>query len=219
VVGVLFAFTLSCKQKKDSEKSKTEQTKQKQETIKERPLIIKELLKFVDTTLSVGSDVNQIFVFKEIDANGTVEIIDTDRAVTLYRELVKRKEVISLPIFELKDTDTAILLVRSKGFGGTIWAKVWVDNETLEIIKIEFDHKAESDGYGAAMTQTSFESQFVGAKINFDKNSFDLQNNIEKRIDNGRLIDGISGATMTSEAVIEMVNKGLLKYREYLDKK
>lgn len=217
VVGMLFVLVCSCKQNQESQKREAEQIDQKATAKKKRSPIITELERFVDTIPSVGSEDSEIFVFKEIDANGAINTINTDQAVALYEDIVKHKQVTSLPIFEIKNTDTAILLVKSNGFGGAIWAKVWVDRGTLEIKSIEFDHKAETDGYGAAMTQTSFESQFAGTKINFDKNSFDLQSNMEKGSDNDQMIEGISGATITSEAVVEMVNVGLLKYRDYLE--
>lgn len=211
---ILLVF--GCKQNQESQKPEVEQIDQKATAKKERSPIITELLRFMDTTLSVGSDDSEIFIFKEIDANGTINTITTDEAVALYEDIVKRKQIASLPLFEIKNTNTAILLVKSNGFGGPIWAKVWVEKGTLEIKKVEFDHKAESDGYGAAMTQTSFENQFVGAKINFDKNSFELRRNIEKGTDNSQIIEGISGATITNEAVIKMVNDGLMNYRKYL---
>ncbi|MFT5735994.1 MAG: Na+-transporting NADH:ubiquinone oxidoreductase subunit C [Maribacter sp.] len=73
-----------------------------------------------------------------------------------------------------------------------------VDTKSLEIKKIEFDPKAESDGYGGAMTQSSFEDKRIGTKINLEKNIFALQKNMEKRIDDGTIFDGISGTIMTS---------------------
>lgn len=85
---------------------------------------------------------------------------------------MKREQAVSLPIFEIKGTETVILPLQGVGFGGAIWAKVLVDRKALEIEKIEFEHKAESDGYGAAMTESSFERQFDGVKINLDEHTF-----------------------------------------------
>jgi Na+-transporting NADH:ubiquinone oxidoreductase subunit C len=135
--------------------------------------------------------------------------------VKLYQRMMLPNKTYTFPIFEIKNTDTTILPVRGMGFGGPIWAIVSVDINTREIRRIEFEHKAESDGYGAAMTQSSFEDKFVGTVIDFEKSTFTLQRNIEKRVDAGTIIDGISGATMTSKAVVEMVNLGLNKYKVY----
>ncbi len=178
--------------------------------------ILKELERFAahssDTTTLKNS-----FSFIEIDKNGELETVDANRAIDLYEKMMRREEAISWPIFEIKDTDTVLLLVQGIGFGGPIWAKVLVGKASLEIIKIEFDHTAESDGYGAAIIQSSFEERFVGTKINLEKNTFTLQENMEKRMDDGVIVDGISGATMTSKAALEMVNEGLKKYGGYLN--
>ena len=69
---------------------------------------------------------------------------------------------------------------------------------------------------GRLWTHSPFEDEFIGTKINLDKNTFTLQKNMENTIDDGVIIDGISGATITSEAAIKMVNEGLKKYKGYL---
>jgi len=102
------------------------------------------------------------------------------------------------------------------GFGGPIWAKVLVDRNTLEIKNIAFDHFGETDGYGVAMTQTSFSDEFIGAIIDLDKNTFIFQKNLDDKKNTAISVDGISGATITSEAAIEMVNEGLKKFKGYL---
>ncbi|MFT6795771.1 MAG: Na+-transporting NADH:ubiquinone oxidoreductase subunit C [Maribacter sp.] len=40
---------------------------------------------------------------------------------------------------------------------------------------------------------------------------------MEKRIDDGTIVDGISGATMTSQSIVKMLNYGLQNYHGYLD--
>ena len=213
---ILLIFLLwSCKEKAETLDSKMQETVQEQPKMERLSPIISELLQFADTALAEGADVNQILVFKKIDVSGTTAEVDMDEGVSLYKGMLTPKELEALPIFEIKNTDTAILAISGKGFGGAIWAKALVDRKTLEIKKIEFDHKAESEGYGTAMTRTSFENQFVGTKIDFEKNTFSLRQHMEKRIDDGTFVDGISGATMTSEAVLEMVNEGLKKYKGY----
>jgi len=218
VLFMAFGFMLcGCKEKSDAIKPKAELPEQ--EILIEKPVspVLIEMGKFADLVISDSITANELFLFKEIDDNGVVETVDENEAINLYKKMMKRDAVKSYVIFEIENTDTAILVVQGLGFGGPIWARVLVDTKTLEIKKIAFEHKAESDGYGAAMTQTSFENQFVGTKIDLEKNTFTLQKNIEKRIDDGAFIDGISGATMTSQGAIEMVNEGLKKYKGYLN--
>lgn len=206
----------SCKHKPETQKPKSEVIVKEEKAIPTVPLVLVKLGEFANVNLSDVSVVNEFIVFKQIDTNQTVTTIDMNKAVTLYRKMTRREQVVSLPIFEIQNTDNAILVIQGVGFGGSIWAKVLVDRTSLEIKKIEFEHKAESEGYGAAMTQSYFEEKFVGTKIDLEKNTFILQRNKERRMDDGTLIDGISGATMTSQAALEMVNLGLKNYKGYL---
>ena len=179
-VAILLIFSViwSCKQKPVQDKIIVEQPVQKKEVVQQLPPVIKQLLKFVDITADNTADVGQVFEFKKIDTSGVVTTIDMDEAISLYKSMMKHNPPDASPIFEVKDTDNAILLIQGSGFGGPIWAKVLVDRTTLEIKKKE----------------------------------------IEKRSDSGQIIEGISGATMTSQGVVEMVNLGLQKYRKYLKK-
>lgn len=213
LVGLLF---WNCKQKPGTEKSEEVEILKEQKAIVLVPPSMIELCSFADISLSNKSDINQYLDFKQIDANQSVSAIDMNSVIALYKKMMKREKATSLPIFEIKNTDNVILLIQGVGFGGPIWAKVLVNRNSLEIKNIAFEHFAETDGYGAAMTQSPFVNEFIGTKINLDKNTFALQKNMEKRIDDGVMVDGISGATMTSEAAIEMVNEGLKKYKGYL---
>lgn len=207
---------LNCKQNPDTVKPKAEEIKKEVKTTSEVPPIVKELMQFADLTLTDSTAVNELILFKEIDGSGAIIEIGMGRAAVLYKKMMKREQATSLPIFELKNTNMAVIPIQGVGFGGAIWAKVLADRTTLEIKKITFEHQAESEGYGDAMTQSSFENQFVGTKINLDQNTFTLQGNMEKRIDDGTIINGISGATMTNRGVLEMVNEGMKGYRNYL---
>jgi Na+-transporting NADH:ubiquinone oxidoreductase subunit C len=93
-----------------------------------------------------------------------------------------------------------------------------VDKTTSEITKVAFDHKAESDEYGAdGITLSSFEDQFIGSKIDWTENTFGLHQSGKTLVDGNTTIDGISGATVTSQAVLKMMNEGLQKYSGYLN--
>lgn len=216
IVLILVPLIWNCKENQDTAKPKVEVSKQETVAVAELPTSIKELAKFAVPTFSDAANSDEWMIFKEIDANGTVTSINRQRAIDLYKAITKPQQVSAMPIFEIKNTDMVILSIQGKGFGGAIWANVVVDKKALEIKKITFEHKAESEGYGAALTQSTFENQFVGAKINLDESSFILKKNMEQRLDDGVVVDGISGATMTSDGVIEMMNLGLKKYKEYL---
>lgn len=213
---VIVLLLINCKEKPEVHSQKGEELPREEKATPSIPPEVMELGTLAGVVFSDLSDVHEFIAFKQIDENERVSTIDMKTAITLYRKMTKSEGTFVRPIFELKGTDTAILPLEGIGFGGAIWAKVLVDRNTLKIRKIEFEHQAESEGYGAAMTQSSFEDKFVGARIDLEKNTFTLQRNKEISIDDGASIDGIAGATMTSQATLEMVNDGLKKYKGYL---
>jgi Na+-transporting NADH:ubiquinone oxidoreductase subunit C len=213
---LIVALSWNCRETPDTSKPNIKETKEECQTSVETSPITKNLIQFAELALTDSTEIEDLMLFKEISTDEVIAEIDWDRAQALYKGMKKRGQATSFPIFELKDTKTAILPIQGVGFGGAIWAKVLIDRNTLEIKKIAFGHKAESEGYGAAITQTSFENQFVGTKINLDADTFTLRQAMEKIRDDGQTIDGMSGATMTNQGVIAMVNDGMKQYRDYL---
>tara|TARA_R100001369_G_scaffold24497_1_gene44941 strand:+ start:370 stop:1053 length:684 start_codon:yes stop_codon:yes gene_type:complete len=214
---ILVVLGWSCKENPKQAEQKIETVKQETKATTSLPASIKEIATFVTPDFTDTTDIQNLIIFKELDlSNNTISTIDTDRAGDLYKKLATRGQATSLPIFEVKGTDLVVLPVQGVGFGGAIWAKVLLDKKTLEIKNIAFEHKGESEGYGAAVSEKAFEDQFLGVKINLEEDTFTLQKAIEKANDDGHFIDGISGATMTSQGAVSMMNEGLRKYGGYL---
>ncbi len=221
-IAFLLPFMLllcNCKQRTENTEPKLDESVVEVETAAPLSPVMRELLGFASITFNDTTDIDGIFLFHEMDGEGATREIDKDRAINLYKGLMKRSPASAFPIFEIKGTEMAILPVQGKGYGGPIWAKILVDRTTLEINKIAFEHKAESDGYGAAISGTTFENQFEGKKIDLEKSALGLADKIERSSDEGNVIEGISGATMTSDAAVDMVNNGIKRYRKYLNKK
>ena len=214
---VVAAILGSCKQK--TEKPKSNQVNQEPTPTYSLPKEMKEIAQFADLSLTDSTDVDTVLNFKAIDSVGILAEISMEEALLLYKTTIETNKVVALPIFEFKGTQNSLLIVSEKGFGGKIWGKVLVDRTTSEITKVEFGHKAESDEYGAdEITLSSFEDQFIGIKINWTGNTFGLDQSGKTLIKGNTTIDGISGATVTSQAVLKMMNEGLQKYRSYLNK-
>jgi Na+-transporting NADH:ubiquinone oxidoreductase subunit C len=215
---ILATLFLGCKQKAAAE-PQPKATEMATEVPAKAPMssIIKELGRFASIDIPDATAADKMIHFKMISGNGDIETIDMDTYIKLYQLVKKNDKGTELPIFEIRDRDNAILMMGGKGFGGLIWAKVLVDKATQEISKIEFDHRLESDGYGAGMSESRFENQFIGAKVTLKANTYGLDQSGKKIIEGTQLVDGISGATTTSRAAVNMVNEGLVKYAEYLN--
>jgi len=77
-----------------------------------------------------------------------------------------------------------------QGFAGPVAVEVTVDNNTITAIKIGDDKFAETPGFGAKALEDAFQNQFVGKTVPMTAAD----------------IDGIAGATITTNAVLEAVN-------------
>lgn len=95
------------------------------------------------------------------------------------------------------------------GYGGDIKVAIGVSNKTNKITGFTVLSHSETAGLGAKATEDEFKSQFIGKSangINYTKNG--ASNDTE--------IDALSGATITSNAVCEVVDSALAVYNHQL---
>lgn len=213
-IVLLAALLWNCKQVPDVKPR--ESATQEKKSPRTLPATIKDIAQFGNIQLVDTSNADNHFNFLEIDQDGMVEKVVLDSVVDNNKTLVKLGRSTTFPIVEIKNTPNVVLAVAGKGYGGVIWGKLLVDKNTLEVHKVAFEHKAESEGYGTGISLSSFENQFVGATIRFEENTYGLNQDGKVVISGIQPIDGISGATITVEAVVKMMNQGLQNYAGYL---
>lgn len=202
-----------CKEKSPEPKVKVEEIQQ----IKPIPKVIKDLAEFADLSVSDTSNIELLMSFKEIDSNGVVQELDVDQAAGAFKKKMTTKTTKRLPLLEILNSEKIVIILQGRGFGGPIWAWVLVNKEKKQIDKLIFDHSAESEGYGTAITNNSFESQFTGRTLSGDGQFFGLKQNDKLLVRGTYEVDGLAGATQTNGAVIEMMNTGLDSYKVYLE--
>ncbi len=212
---LVFLFS-SCKQKTNVRNSTIEKPKKETQHDKVQITpIARELVEFVGVTNTSETDIEKLFLVKEIDKAGNITTIDFEKGIASYKRAINSMQTETPLIFEIVESDKVILTTVGKGYMGAIWAKILVDKSSKKILKVQFDHKGESEGYGAEFTNASFENQFTNAKISFISTTFSLKQDEKLILEGNQEIDGISGATITSKASIIMINQGLQKYQEY----
>ncbi|MFK7749242.1 MAG: FMN-binding protein [Kordia sp.] len=179
-------------------------------------LIINEVGTLADSTFNDSSDLKSIINFKVIDSAGNIKPIALEKALKLYLSNTKDYTPTMYPIFEIKNTSKVILPVFGTGLWDKIWAKVVVDKSTMKVLQIAFEHKGETPGLGAEINKPMFENKFVGSTISMEDKSYALYKRDKIIIRGNQKIDAITGATITSQGAIDMLNKGLLKYKNYI---
>ena len=94
-----------------------------------------------------------------------------------------------------------MLIVGDKSLCSTIWAMYLIDRSSTTIKKVEIYYKAEISGLGAEISNAEFEEQFINLPIPISGHSFGLKQDEEIIIQGENIIDGISGATLSVNAV------------------
>ena len=157
------------------------------------------------------------------------EVSDDDKAylIDVKKELdaAKKGGVQRLPLFVAeKDGKTIYILpVRGNGLWDAIWGYIALNDDLKSISGVYFDHKGETPGLGANITETFFTDDFKGeylydASGNFKGVEISKSNadpNNEDKKDNQ--VDAISGATITGNGVGAMINSGIKAYLPYFE--
>ena len=96
-----------------------------------------------------------------------------------------------------------------KGLWGPIWGYAVISEDGQTLKGVSFDHKSETPGLGAKITEEAFMKSFEGKKL-YDKDGNFVSVRVLKPgtspeiLDENR-VDAISGATITSRGVDEML--------------
>jgi len=161
-----------------------------------------------------------------LKADGTNDEAVKAFDIKLKPELKKKPEDQHYPIF-IADMDGKkyyVLPLRGKGLWDDIWGYIAFEEDLNTVKGVKFGHKGETPGLGAEITKEWFENQFIGEKI-FDKDgtfkgiTLLKGNNDPKNIDKeDHEVDAISGSTLTSNGVTNMIQERLKHYLPFFEK-
>jgi Na+-transporting NADH:ubiquinone oxidoreductase subunit C len=157
--------------------------------------------------------------------DGTIdETVDAFSDIKLAIELKKDIQTQRFPIY-VASVDAAtyyIVPLRGSGLWDAIWGYIALGEDRNTIKGAVFDHKGETAGLGAEITQQWFMNRFVGEKI-FNSSgdlvgiSVSKTNNDPNDTDkDDHEVDAISGATITGDGVSDMIIERLQHYLPYL---
>jgi Na+-transporting NADH:ubiquinone oxidoreductase subunit C len=146
-------------------------------------------------------------------------LIDVKKQQALAKEGVDRK----LPLFVgEKDGETYYIApIRGKGLWDAVWGYVAMD-ANMVVQGAYFDHKGETAGLGANITQRYFMDDFIGEHLlkdgDFKGIAISKSNNDPKNEDKyDNEVDAIAGATITGDGVSAMIKTELKKYVAYFN--
>ena len=141
--------------------------------------------------------------------------------IDLNKELKKDKNNQLLPLYisNIDGLKQYIIPLRGKGLWGPIWGFVALEEDLNTVYGAVFDHKSETPGLGAEINQPFFQDPFVGKTIFKGDNLTSIK--VVKggaSSDDYHAVDGISGGTITSDGVTDMLLERLNMYLPYITK-
>tara|TARA_Y100000385_G_scaffold164706_1_gene170714 strand:- start:182 stop:940 length:759 start_codon:yes stop_codon:yes gene_type:complete len=157
-----------------------------------------------------------------LDADKAVDDKNPNDAfsVDLLKEYKTIKEVDqrNYPLFicQVNEETYYVAPVMGKGLWAAVWGYIALDKDGNQIEGAVFDHKSETPGLGAEISQDNFEDQFVGKLISNGEKYKAVEVNKPGNPLNEYQVDGISGGTFTSVGVEEMMSRTLLVYHKYI---
>ena len=108
-------------------------------------------------------------------------------------------------------TNGIAIRLDGKGLWGPIWGYAVLTEDGTTVKGVAFDHKSETPGLGAKITEEDFMKSFEGKRL-YDKNGNFVSVRVlkagkEPEIAEENRVDAISGATITSRGVDEMMRQ------------
>lgn len=142
--------------------------------------------------------------------------------VKLEVELKKKSDNRALAVFEAKLDNGSlcyVMPVRGKGLWGPIWGYIALQSDVNTVYGVMFDHKGETPGLGAEINTPGFMNQFKEKQIFDETGKFISVEVNKKEKDDGEkhAVDAISGGTITSVGLSNMVFDCLKEYEAFFN--
>ena len=202
VVAVLLAFTsqsLRSYQQKNEENDKRQQ-----------------ILRSINVTVPANqADAKYNELIKEsflVNANG--EKVEGDAFAS------EATDVYPVFVANVDGQTKYIMSLHGAGLWGPLWGYLSVNDDKNTVFGADFSHKGETPGLGAEISKPAFSSRFSGKQI-FKNGEFKSIKVVKpgKAVEGIDCVDGISGGTITSQGVSDMILNSLKGYEKFLTSK
>ncbi|MCH5176980.1 MAG: NADH:ubiquinone reductase (Na(+)-transporting) subunit C [Prevotellaceae bacterium] len=137
---------------------------------------------------------------------------------------VESKEFAAKRPFYIATVDGAtkyVIPVTGAGLWGGIWGYIALDDDCETVFGTYFSHESETAGLGARITEDWFQTSFAGKKLHAADDASVIALSVVKKGKEGNMspdnyVNGVTGATLTSNGVNDMIQKCLGAYQDIL---
>lgn len=141
--------------------------------------------------------------------------------IDLKKELIKPEADRQLPVYICSNEGEQIMVfpLRGKGLWGPIWGYISLKGDKTTVFGATFDHQGETPGLGAEIATDKFQQPFKEKKIFNEEGKFVSIKVVKGGAgDDIHGVDAVSGGTITSRGVEDMLNDCLNSYKAFLKK-
>tara|TARA_B100000902_G_scaffold149672_1_gene146249 strand:+ start:16539 stop:17321 length:783 start_codon:yes stop_codon:yes gene_type:complete len=181
------------------------------------------ILKSVGVNIDRNNSENEYskYITQELVINQEGDVLEGSAFdIDLSKELKKEVSNQKLPLYisKVNNETKYIIPLIGKGLWGPIWGFISLNEDLNTVFAAVFDHKSETPGLGAEINSYEiFQKNFEGKTI-MEGDKF-VSIVVQKGGSNGDIhkVDGISGGTITSDGVTDMLKERLEKYIKYFN--
>lgn len=183
----------------------------------------------IESTAKTAGEKFDKYIVDQVLLNSKGEKVNPDGLTAFDVDVVKEYKNLDLEnrnyplyIFEEDGSRKYIVPLAGKGLWGPIWGYVSFEEDMNTVYGSTFDHKSETPGLGAEINQDEFQNKFIGKSIFDDSGDFVSVEVVKGGSDvseNEHAVDGISGGTITSKGVSEMIQRTIEVYVPYFKEK
>ena len=207
-------------------------------------IIVAFLLAFVASALKPIQDAN-VELDKKSQILAALNIRNVDNVAAEYKKVIKQDAIYDangnmvaetggfnvankditpdnrpLYIAEVDGEKKLVVPVKGAGLWGGLWGYLAIDADGETIYGSYFSHESETAGLGARIAEQWFQDSFRGKKI-YAPGSDEIALSVIKKGKEGNLskdnyVDGVTGATLTSNGVHDMIQDNLGLYKDIL---
>lgn len=158
-----------------------------------------------------------------IKADGTVvnEGADKDKASFVLDSKDVTDENMPLYIANVDGATKYVIPVTGRGLWGGLWGYIALNEDCKSVFGAYMSHAGETAGLGALLVEQWFQERFLGKKL-FKEDDAKVELTVVKAgavKDENYEVDGLTGATLTTVGIADMVQGGLQKYIGFINTK
>ena len=153
-----------------------------------------------------------------LNANGEIVSENGGFAIDMATEMSKPAAERQLPLYvcDVDGQTKYVIPLSGAGLWGPIWGYVGLNEDKDTVYGVYFSHASETPGLGAEISTPAFQKEFDGKKVMKDGQiALEVEKN-GKVADPAYQVDGISGGTITSKGVDDMIKSCLGQYNKFL---